>query len=112
MQYAFICYFIDFFSWNEAYLCYLEFFLLCRESVILSIPLVMRFIEVVPYQMFEVDGKKNKVYGQNLRFAACDFSLLLKVENPWRLNYDINISTAENMGRLNYDINISTARQC
>nr|GMC69142.1 histone acetyltransferase of the MYST family 1 isoform X1 [Ipomoea batatas] len=27
----------------------------------------------------QVDGKKNKVYGQNLRFAACDFSLLLKV---------------------------------
>nr|GMD78556.1 hypothetical protein Iba_chr13cCG14120 [Ipomoea batatas] len=71
----------------------------------------MRFIEVVPYQCLRL-MEKNKVYGQNLRFAACDFSLLLKVENPWRLNYDISISTAENLGRLNYDINNSTARKC
>ncbi|XP_031098826.1 putative MYST-like histone acetyltransferase 1 isoform X2 [Ipomoea triloba] len=76
--------------------------------------------------MFEVDGKKNKVYGQNLCYLAKLF-----LDNK-TLYYDVELflfyvlcecddrgchivgyfSKVENLGRLNYDLNITIARQC
>ncbi|XP_031098825.1 putative MYST-like histone acetyltransferase 1 isoform X1 [Ipomoea triloba] len=74
----------------------------------------------------QVDGKKNKVYGQNLCYLAKLF-----LDNK-TLYYDVELflfyvlcecddrgchivgyfSKVENLGRLNYDLNITIARQC
>ncbi|XLT71786.1 hypothetical protein HN873_028212, partial [Arachis hypogaea] len=48
----------------------------CRENVILSIPLVMKYTEVIPCQCLSLSSihfslpMKNKVYGQNLCYLA------------------------------------------